>query len=325
MYKTIHRIIQRCALSLLVIVLIAACNRAPQSHTSVTPAASSASATRTVTHLLGTVEIPANPQRIVAISPCVLEATLSLGVQPVGGSHWNWQQPYLKELVDTIENVGWIPNPSLESILVLKPDLILGVSYQEAEYEQLSHIAPTVLVNEQGSGSWKELFKQTAEVLKKTEAANQVLDKYYKRLKTLNQQLNGKAQDLQISVAAIYQGQINLYFKDHFPGTILEDAGLSRPVSQNRNSKDISIVGSNTLSRERLQDLDGDILFLIDNSNHAANQEKLQQLKFDPLWSRLNVVQQQKVVVVPDYWLSCSPIAANAVIDDLFQYLIAQP
>jgi iron complex transport system substrate-binding protein len=320
-----RRIIQTGLLSFLAIVIVA-CNgvvSSPQAP-SKTHSIASSSATRTVTHALGTVEVPTNPQRIVAISPCILEATLSLDVQPVGGSHWNWQQPDLQGVIDSIKDVGWIPHPSLESILALKPDLILGATYQAADYEQLSRIAPTVLVDEASSGAWKEVFKQMAEALGESETAKQVLNQYYERLATLQQQLNGKAEDLQISVAALYQGQINLYYNDHFAGTILKDAGLSRPPSQNRNSQDV-LTDSNILSRERLQDLDADVLFLVNNSNHATNQEKLQQLNNDPLWKRLNVVQQEKVFVVPDYWISCSPIAANAVIDDLFQYLVTQP
>lgn len=294
-----RRIIQRGFLSFLAIAIVA-CNgvvSSPQipseTHSVVSP-----SATRTVTHALGTVEVPANPQRIVAISPCLLEATLSLGVQPVGGSHWNWQQPYLQGVIDTIKDVGWIPNPSLESILALKPDLILGAAYQEADYEQLSRIAPTVLVDKASSGAWKEVFEQTAEALGESETAKQVLDQYYERLETLQQQLDGNAEDSQISVAAIYQGQINLYFKDHFPGTILEDAGFSRPPSQNRDSKDV-LTNSNILSRERLQDLDADVLFLVDNSNHAANQEKLEQLNNDPLWAKLMSSSKTKCLLYP--------------------------
>ncbi|MDJ0593425.1 MAG: hypothetical protein QNJ72_26140 [Pleurocapsa sp. MO_226.B13] len=48
----------------------------------------------------------------------------------------------------------------------------------------------------------------------------------------------------------------------------------------------------------------------------------MKQLKADPLWSKLNAVQQGKVYDVPSYWIGMGPIAANLVLDDLFKYLV---
>ncbi|PSB23096.1 iron-siderophore ABC transporter substrate-binding protein, partial [filamentous cyanobacterium CCP2] len=44
-----------------------------------------------------------------------------------------------------------------------------------------------------------------------------------------------------------------------------------------------------------------------------------------PLWSTLSAVQQGRVYEVPGYWIGDGPIAANAVIDDLFKYLVETP
>jgi ABC-type Fe3+-hydroxamate transport system substrate-binding protein len=48
-------------------------------------------------------------------------------------------------------------------------------------------------------------------------------------------------------------------------------------------------------------------------------QTTLEQLQDDPLWSRLEAVERDEVYSVASYWLGSGPLAANAVIDDLYQ------
>jgi len=48
---------------------------------------------------------------------------------------------------------------------------------------------------------------------------------------------------------------------------------------------------------------------------------KLEQLKASPLWRNLKAVKENKVYVVPSYWIGSGMLAANAIIDDLFKYL----
>jgi iron complex transport system substrate-binding protein len=276
---------------------------------------------RTVEHALGATQVPFNPQRLVTPSPCTMEAALALGVQPIGGSHWNWNFPYLQRQIEGIRDVGWIPDINLESIAALNPDLILGTVDQQRIYNLLSKIAPTFLAKEypQGSGDWKEVFLQSADALNRSGTAEQVMADYYERLVAFQAETGDRLNSTEVSVVAVFQEHINLYLEDDFSGTILKDAGLSRPASQQINRK-TSPAGSTNVSKERLQDLDADVLFLVVNGSEPQTQNTVRRLKADPLWSQLEAVQNNQVFEVPDYWLGCSPLAANAVIDDLFKY-----
>jgi iron complex transport system substrate-binding protein len=275
--------------------------------------------TRIIKHALGEVEVPLDPQRVVTINPVTLEAALALGVQPVGGSHWDWNQPYLQGKVDNIQDVGWIPDVNLEKIAVLNPDFIIGSAYQQSIYNLVSQIAPTFLAEEppKSNSNWEETFIYIAEGLDRTEMAAQVMADYHTRLEEFKQKRGDRHKGMKVSVAALYQGNIRVYSKNSFPGSILEDAGLSRPSFQLRERRF-------NISKERLGDLDGDALFLINNPTDTDSQKTLQQFRTDPLWAKLNVVQNKQVFEVGDYWLCCGPLAANAVIDDLFKYLIEE-
>jgi len=105
------------SLSLLLIILFASCG-APQQQASVTD---------TVVDDYGrTVAIPAQPQRVVSLSPAVTEIMYALGAQKllVGRTDFCEFPPE----VATIPSIGGISNLSIESILAMKPDLVISGS-----------------------------------------------------------------------------------------------------------------------------------------------------------------------------------------------------
>lgn len=69
-------------------------------------------------------------------------------------------------------------------------------------------------------------------------------------------------------------------------------------------------------------------MFIWTYSNNAEQKAEaetaLQQLQADPLWSKLNVVQKGEVYEVGEHWLGTGAVAANLVIDDLFEYLVLE-
>lgn len=112
---------------------------------------------RTIQHEMGETEICGQPQNLVVLGSSVLELLLSLDIQPAGFAdrfafHSDdydnpaQQIPYLgKWVTSQPANVGLIFSPSLEAIAKAQPDLILGSVNNEAQYETLSQIAPTLL------------------------------------------------------------------------------------------------------------------------------------------------------------------------------------
>jgi iron complex transport system substrate-binding protein len=280
-------------------------------------------AVQVVKHGMGKTTVPANPSRIITLDDYALECVLALQNQPVGSVIFENKPPYFQGKIQGIENLGSEGEPSLEKILVLKPDLILGTMLHEQTYRQLSQIAPTVLTPHKDSKDWKAALMDFAEALGKTDVAEQILQDYNDRLETFKTQMGDRLEDTQVSVVRIYPTHISLYLNDVFIGTILQDAGLPRPPSQDKSGAAYEI------SKERIRDADGDVIFVWTYGYNQQYQQEaqtaLEQLKTDLLWSQLNAVQQGNVYEVPGYWIGAGPLAANAVIDDLFQYLLDQP
>ncbi|MEM9447515.1 MAG: iron-siderophore ABC transporter substrate-binding protein [Cyanobacteria bacterium P01_E01_bin.6] len=112
---------------------------------------------RTVLHSTGETMICGQPETIVSLGPFTLEMLLSLGFQPSGyADHTPFAQdtftnpaqqiPYLGDRVTTQPaNVGTVYEPSIEAILALEPDLIVGNEWLKAP-ETLAQIAPLLIL-----------------------------------------------------------------------------------------------------------------------------------------------------------------------------------
>lgn len=154
--------IRLIALAILTAFAIAACHGKAE-HAMVDSASSSSSALtdcQMIQHEMGETEVCGQPQRIVVLGPYVLEPLLTLDVQPVAfADHEAFHQrdytdpskqiPYLGErITQSLANVGTAYTPSLEAIVKVQPDLILGMEAgNAAQYETLSKIAPTLLLD----------------------------------------------------------------------------------------------------------------------------------------------------------------------------------
>jgi iron complex transport system substrate-binding protein len=281
------------------------------------------SACHMVRHTLGETCVPDQPQRVITLSVPSLGNAIALGVKPIATIvYFDDPPPYLAEHLNSIQVLGK-EQPNLETILALKPDLIIGIKYStEAIYNQLSQIAPTVVGDWEGYPSWREHFDFVANVLGKSEVAEQVWSRYYQRIQSLKTALEKKTQAVEVSFVHMCCGTIDLDGENSFNGSILADVGLSRPSAQAASIEG----GIVSLSEERLMDIDGDVLFVATEGEEAA--QKMLAIKQNPLWQKLRAVQNNRVYPV-NYptWRGGNPLAADGVIDDLFKYLVdnAQP
>jgi iron complex transport system substrate-binding protein len=315
----IYRILSWLLLVILSALLVSACNGFNQKSVPINEV-SSQSEIRVIAHALGETEIPANPQRIVTLDSTSLESALSAGATPVGtiSTDWTHLQPYLAG----VETIGIAGEPNLEKIVSLRPDLILGNTYYQSIYPQASQIAPTVLTAFESSADWKAVFASVSEALG-TDAYEQFMADYRAQLDDFKAKMGNRLQTLQVSVITVpADGTITAYLQDTFAGTIVNDAGLQRPLRQRQSGF------SERLSRERIRDVDADVIFLWNSALPGEDDQEIKtgvaQLKQDPLWQQLNAVKQNRVYEVPYYWIGPGPIAANLVVDDLFKYLVRE-
>lgn len=313
-----------CAAAALLVVAAAGCGVAGGGDSAAPGAAdttkTTTEGTRTVQHSMGTTEVPSDPKRVVALDTGVLDAVVSLGVQPVGTVRVDEGQGvpgYLQDAVGDAELVGTILEPNVEAIAALQPDLILTnkVRHQDI-YDELSGIAPTVVAESLGA-TWKHNLELFAKALGKGDKAESLLASYEQRAKELGSDLGSPA-EMEVSVVRFLPGEIRLYQQDSFVGTILSDVGVSRPDSQNADTL------MRTISPERIAMAGGDVIFA---TTYGPREEtQIGSVTDSQLWQRLDAVQSGNVHFVPDsHWMVGIGIgAANHVLDDMESRLVGQ-
>jgi len=279
---------------------------------------------RTVQHVMGDTCIPHNPQRIVMLREDYWINGLELGVQSIATvSVPGFPFPkYLQDKVNRIQTIGGYGSPNLEKLLSLQPDLIVAESsYSTSLYEQLSQIAPTVVLNMPfPSPPWQEQLEEIAYILDREEEGKQLINDYWKRVEKLKQALGDRRHHLKISIAnTSSEYGIWSYGKNHPAGAILKDIELQRPEAQRGDFFYIE-----NISIEKLSTIDGDILFFV-SWEREDDQKTLERLKQNPLWAKLEVVQKNRVYLVGGHWHSSDILAIHAILDDMEKYLVNNP
>lgn len=313
-------------LGLLTLVAVSACGGSPPPPSIETEDAESVSPKRTIQHALGETQIPISPERIVLLVPgAALDNLLALEVKPIGmGIFTNRDYeapPYMAEQVADIASAGDFVRPNLERILQLQPDLIIVAEFHRDIYPQLSQIAPTVAIN-MAAQTWKEDFLAIADLVNRTEAAQQLLDQYEQRIAEFKAAMDNQPQDPEVSVVRVRADGIFPYVKSSLVGQVLEEAEVKRPPAQ-----DIFLEDSPRLSitLEELEKADGDVIFVY-GLEFRGSEAAFAQIQANPLWQELEAVQNERVYVVPDsYWSFPGIQGLDLLLDDLFKYLVNEP
>jgi len=278
--------------------------------------------TREVAHAMGRTSVPARPVRVVVLTNEGTEALLALGVTPVGAVRSWLGSPWYEHISDRMEGVTVVGTESgvnLETVLKLQPDLILGNKMrQEKIYNKLSAIAPTVF-SETLRGAWQDNFMLYAKTLGLEEKGAELIRQYDNRVARLREDLGDKLGST-VSIVRFMQGRrVRMYYKDSFSGVILEDIGLARPKSQNRNEF------AEQVTRERIPEMDADYLFYFTYDTGSGEGVKLEKEWLqDPLWKNLQVVKHNRAFRVYDGTWNTSGgiISANTVVKELRHYLL---
>jgi iron complex transport system substrate-binding protein len=316
---------RRPALSVTGLVLalalpLAACGASGDGGTTSEPTAGADPAfPRTVEHAMGSTEIPERPERVVVLDTGELDTALALGVTPVGAVTTEASDGFLSYLADDavdVEPVGTVPEPDLEAIAALQPDLILSnKTRHEAIYEQLSQIAPTVFAERVGV-VWKENFLLDAEALGLEARARVSLDEYEASAAALGEEL-GDADGTTVSALRFVEGTVRVYTRQSFIGTVLADIGLDQLELPTGPSPTFA-----ELAAEEITQADADIVLY--SSFGPADASGEDTVVAGPLWSRLGAVADGRAHAVEDdiFYTGIGLRAAMLQLEELRELLV---
>ncbi|MDU6364008.1 MAG: iron-hydroxamate ABC transporter substrate-binding protein [Clostridium sp.] len=270
----------------------------------------------TVTDVRGEVEIPAEPQRIVDLSGNS-DILSILGYKVIGTANsdaydYSKFPSYLEDTLSGAEILGYSMQDTMdvEAIMNLNPDLIVISTVQEKMYDQLSEIAPTVMIQLEAL-NWKDDVKAFAKVFNKEAEADKWLADYEAKAKEAGEKIKAEyGEDTSYLSFLASGGQFFIFDGAGFGSVLYEDMGLAKPEGMPEQS-DISLP---VVTYEGLAAIKADYIFLI------ATQEDLAQLESNAIWNSLPAVKEGKVVVLdssPYFNQGYSSIGRNLLVDEI--------
>lgn len=279
----------------------------------------------TIEHAMGSTTIDKTPEKVVILSNEGTEALLALGVTPVGAVQSWLGDPWYEHISDKmkdVEVVGTESEVNLEKIAALKPDLIIGTKIrQEAIYDQLSAIAPTVF-SETLRGDWEDNFSLYAKALNLEEQGNEVLSQFDAHVEKVKQSLGDKVNQ-EISVVRFMAGKSRIYYTDSFSGVIFDKLGFHRTAPQAELFEVDTKLGNLAIEvgKEVIPKMDGDVLFYFTYAPQGdqAALDTAKEWTNDPLWKNLSAVKSGNVHEVSDaVWNTAGGVlAANLMLDEI--------
>ena len=251
--------------------------------------------TVTVTDVRGEVEIPADPQRIVDLSGNS-DILSILGYDVIGTANsdaydYTKLPSYLEETLSGAEILGYSYQDTMdvEAIMNLNPDLIVISTIQEKMYDQLSEIAPTVMIQLEAL-NWKDDVRALGKVFGKEEVANEWIANYEAKAKEAGDKIKSEFGEdtTYLSILANPNG-FNVFDGAGFGDVLYSDMGLAKPVGMPEQT-DVSLP---VVSYEGLASIQADYIFVM------GSDEELAQIKSNPIWNSLPEVKEGHVIELP--------------------------
>lgn len=251
--------------------------------------------TVTVTDVRGEVEILADPQRIVDLSGNS-DILSILGYDVIGTANsdaydYTKLPSYLEETLSGAEILGYSYQDTMdvEAIMNLNPDLIVISTIQEKMYDQLSEIAPTVMIQLEAL-NWKDDVRALGKVFGKEEVANEWIANYEAKAKEAGDKIKSEfgADTTYLSILANPNG-FNVFDGAGFGDVLYSDMGLAKPVGMPEQT-DVSLP---VVSYEGLASIQADYIFVM------GSDEELAQIKSNPIWNSLPAVKEGHVIELP--------------------------
>ncbi len=272
--------------------------------------------TVTVTDVRGEVKIPAEPQKIVDLSGNS-DILSILGYKVIGTANsdaydYTKFPSYLEDTLKGAQILGYSMQDTMdvEAVMNLEPDLIVISTVQEKMYDQLSEIAPTVMVKLEAL-NWKDDIRSLGKLFNKEDVASKWVEQYEAKAKAAGDKIKKEyGEDTTYLSFLASGGQFFVFDGAGFGNVLYEDMGLAKPQGMPEQS-DISLP---VVTYEGLAAIKAEYIFLM------ATDEDYAELQSNAIWNSLPAVKEGKVVKLgasPYFNQGYSPIGRELLLDEI--------
>jgi iron complex transport system substrate-binding protein len=246
--------------------------------------------------------VPEHPQRLVSLAPSITETLFALGLgdRLVGDTDYCDYPPEAK----TKARVGPVLNPSLERIVALKPDLVLGSpeanrieTAQSVERLGIPIYGVTARTVEETLRSIADLGR----ILGRQDAAEQLVGQLRQRIAAVENRIAGRARPRVLFV--VWHRPLTTVGPRTFVADVLRCAG-GISVSDDLRGDWPRLTLEEALRRNP------DAILLAQSESIAPKPEEFRQL---PGWREFRAVREGRMYVISDAVIRASPRLVDAI------------
>jgi len=286
----------------------------PAAQLAASPSPTAGPKVRVVHSAKGDVTIPAVPERVIGNYVAYPEFLVALGVTPVAAPNYYKDYPtYLREPFRQVLKIGSGNPVNFEAILSASPDLILIPTGQEKDYDQLSKIAPTVMLPKKSD--WREQLTDMAEVLGRQQEAERALQQYDRKTSEAKDKLKNIVGDGTVLYLTLLGKQMLIYGENSARGKVLyKELGLHQVAAYPAGEASLP------LSMEILPKYDADYILLTLDGEVEEVKTQYEGLLQSSLWKNMKAVKNSRVYMMgTEDWFNVgyAPLANEHAINDI--------
>lgn len=253
---------------------------------------------KTVADELGRqVEIPENPQRVLALTSTVMQALYNIDITPVG----KVEEYKVSEEGMALPSVGVTSAVNIEAIYALQPDLIIASSrFHSAIEEELEKSGAAVFYfdpDKAGEIPLVEINPYVGNLLGRQELAEQYAQSLYALADQMKAKINSET-DIKTGII-IQEGEtIMAAQKASGYGSMLSLLAIENIVPEDiPGSKKASFVPFDV---ETIVASNPDLILIVTSTKDpASNQAILEKFRADSQWASLDAVKNNRLVILP--------------------------
>lgn len=257
------------------------------------------------------VTVPANAQRVVAMSPTVVELMYSVGATPVGRP----SSANFPEAAKSVPDFGTSYQPSYEGIVAMKPDLIIADALiQEATIDDLTKLGAPVFAIE--VDSYEDVVRSTRVVgalTGKKDAAETAVKDLETKFNAIKAKVPATGNPNVLIVVGAGPTQVFAARSDSYVGSMVELLGGKNVAATEPET--FRLPGFGEYSLEKIVAANPDVIIAISPGQPNVTTQALSR---SPIWSSLKAVQSGQVhEVSPQVYIESAGPRVSLILDEL--------
>ncbi len=255
------------------------------------------------------------PQRLAVLDWGLTEMILALGVTPAGVSAPAWYRKLIPvpTLPATVQDLGLLFQPNLETLYALKPDTIVITPQHALLKPALAQIAPLLTLPAHGLSAFISATQQLGSALKREEQAATLLARLYQRI-TLARGFAQKLQQPVLFAAPVDALHLRLYTAGSLPGDVLAACGMRNAWRGGSGAE-----GNVLVELTRIATLDARPILLVAADQRDAVAHWLRS----PLWQSLPLTSRYPIALIEQPISDAGALITAGRFADMFSQLMA--